>query len=175
MLPGTRRLGLSLAAASLFAASTQAPARASAQVLSGIVGTAAGVAGGGYITLGIVVARAQFGHYLHDYYELFDWKSLPIVIGAGTGLTLGVWQPERLWSGLIVGSIGTAAGVGIGYVVGDLISERPEGKWAGAAIGGGVGMTVGALVGILHVQERLVPEEVRNAAVVPIGFRLRFE
>jgi hypothetical protein len=175
MLSGTRRLCLSLAVVSVLAAGTQPPARVSAQVLSGIVGTAAGVAGGGYITLGIVVARAQFGHYLHDYYDLFDWKSLPIIIGAGTGLGLGVWQPDRLWSGLLVGSVGTAAGVGVGYIVGDLISERPEGKWAGAAIGGSVGLTIGALFGVLRVQQRIIPEEVSSASVVPIGFRVRFE
>jgi hypothetical protein len=121
-----------------------------------------------------VVARAQFGHYLHDYHDLFDLKSLPILIGAGTGITLGVWQPVRLWSSLIFGAGGTALGFGTGYIIGDRVAERPEGKWAGAAIGAGAGMAIGTIIGILRPQQEIVPNEVRRATAVPIGFTLHF-
>ena len=150
-----------------------APRPAQAQVLSGAVGALAGTAAGGYITLSIVVARAQFGHYLHDYYDLFDWKSVPIIAGAATGTAVGILQPSRLWSGFIFGAGGTALGAGIGFVVGNAVTDLPEGKWAGAAIGAGAGMAIGTIVGLLLPQDQIVPDEVREVAVVPITFRIR--
>ncbi|MGH7469039.1 MAG: glycine zipper 2TM domain-containing protein [Longimicrobiales bacterium] len=148
------------------------PQRMDAQVLSGVVGAVTGTAAGGYITLSIVVTRAQFGHYLHDFEDLFDWKSAPIVIGAATGTALGVWWPNRLWSSLIFGSGGTALGAGVGYLTGRLIAERPEGRWAGAAIGAGLGMTLGSIAGIAWPR-RVVPEAVSSAPRIPITIRVR--
>ena len=168
---GLSRIGGTLLVLALAAGAAPRPAQT--QVLSGAVGALAGTAAGGYITLSIVVARAQFGHYLHDYYDLFDWKSVPIIVGAGTGTAVGILQPSRLWSGLIFGAGGTALGAGLGFVIGNSVSDQPEGKWAGAAIGAGAGMAVGTIVGLLLPQKQIVPEEVREAAVIPIGFRVR--
>jgi hypothetical protein len=167
---GAFRSGIILACTAVLLGS--AAPRANAQVLGAAVGAVTGTAAGGYITLSIVVARAQFGHYLHDFEDLFDWKSAPIVIGAATGTALGVWWPDRLWSSLIFGSTGTALGAGVGYVTGRLISERPEGKWAGAAIGAGLGMTLGTLTGIAWPQ-RIVPEEVTSAPRIQIPITIR--
>src|SRR5687768_15691524 len=47
-------------------------------------GTVAGVAGGGYIALSVIVAEARAGRYLHDMKDVLGWRSLP-VIGGGVG------------------------------------------------------------------------------------------
>ncbi|MEX2284932.1 MAG: hypothetical protein WEE89_20765 [Gemmatimonadota bacterium] len=147
---------------------------ADAQILTGLVGAASGTATGGYITLSLVVARAQAGHYLHDFQDLFGWTSFPVIIGAATGTTVGIVAPDRLWSGFIYGAAGTAAGTGIGFVVGRTVTTRPEGKWAGAAIGAGAGMAIGSILGIIWPRENLLPDEVRNTSVVPVSFTIRF-
>ncbi len=147
---------------------------ADAQILTGLGGAAIGTATGGYITLSLVVARAQRGHYLHDFEDVFSWTSFPVLIGAGMGTTVGIVAPDRLWTGFIYGAGGTAVGTGIGWIVGEMMTERPEGKWAGAAIGAGVGMTIGSIWGTFWPQKSLLPDRVRSTAVVPIGFSIRF-
>lgn len=163
---------LSLAAAAVLSAAPGS--RAEAQVLTGLFGAAAGTAAGGYITLTIVVARAQTGHYLHEVSDLFGWTSLPVLIGAATGATLGVVDQDRLWTGFIVGAGGTAIGTGVGAITGATISERPEGKWAGAAIGAGVGMALGSIVGAIWPQPKLIPKELRRLTVVPVRITVPF-
>jgi hypothetical protein len=145
---------------------------ADAQILTGILGFGAGTAAGGYITLSIVVARAQTGHYLHDPRDLFGWTSLPVLAGGITGGALGVADPDRLWTGTLLGAAGTAVGAGVGGILGAVISERPEGKWAGAAIGAGAGMTLGFLIGAIWPQPDWIPREVRQLSVVPVTIRV---
>lgn len=147
---------------------------ADAQILTGAIGAVAGTATGGYITLSLIVLRAQTGHYLHDMHDLFSWTSLPVLIGAGTGTTVGIADPDRLWTGMVYGTAGTIAGTGIGYIVGRRMTDRPEGKWAGAAIGAGVGMTIGSLWGTFFPNRKILPEEIRSTSSVPIGFTIRF-
>ena len=147
---------------------------AQAQILSGIVGAGAGTAAGGYLSLSIIVARAQRGHYLHDFGEIFGWTSAPVLIGAATGTGLGIASPPRLWTSVIFGTGGALLGIPIGMIAGTALSERPEAKWAGGAIGAGVGMTLGFVFGVLSPQEKLVPKPLREAAVVPIGFTIHF-
>ncbi len=168
---GKRLLVAALCATVLWAAPVR-PARA--QILSGIVGAGAGTAAGGYLTLSYIVARAQTGHYLHDAHDLFGWTSAPVLIGAATGATLGALSPARLWTSVIFGTGGALIGIPIGMFVGARVSDRAEAKWAGGAIGAGAAMTVGFLFGVFSPQERLVPKPLRTAAVVPIGFTVRF-
>lgn len=157
-----------------FAVSLAGAARpAQGQILTGAIGAFAGLAGGGYVTLSIVVARAQFGHYLHDASELLGWHSTPVLIGVGTGTAVGVLYPDRLVTGAIYGGGGTVLGALAGAAIGKLVSERPEGPWAGAAIGAGAGMAIGTLIGILVPKEDVAPEDIR-ASAVPIGFRISF-
>lgn len=167
-----KRVLLTIAGAAVLTA--PAAQRADAQVLTGLFGAVAGTAAGGYITLSIVVARAQTGHYLHEVRDLFGWTSLPVIVGAATGVTVGIADPNRLWTGFIVGAAGTAVGTGLGAVVGAAISERPEGKWAGAAIGAGAGMALGSLAGIIWPQPDLIPRELRRAAVIPVRITVPF-
>ena len=165
-----RRLALIVACA-LVAGSARP---SDAQVLTGLVGAVSGAASGGYITLSLVVARAQAGHYMHEFDELFGWTSFPVLIGAATGGSVGVLQPDRLWSGFVYGVGGAAAGTGIGLVLGSVLTERPEGKWAGAAIGAGAGLALGNLYGLFWPRKNLLPDGVRNTSVVPIGVTIRF-
>jgi hypothetical protein len=151
-----------------------APRDGRAQVLTGAVGAVAGTATGGYITLSLVVAKAQAGHYLHDVHDLFNWTSTPVLIGAVTGTTVGIVAPERLWTGFIMGAAGTVAGGGIGWFVGQQVWKRPEGKWAGAAIGAGAGMAIGSLLGTFWPQDKVIPGNLEQQSVVPIGFTVRF-
>lgn len=165
-----RRFILSICCALVLAGSAR-PAQA--QVLTGAIGAAAGLAGGGYITLSIVVARAQFGHYLHDASELLGWHSTPVLVGVGTGTAVGVLYPDRLVTGAIYGASGTVLGGLAGAAIGKVVSNRPEGPWAGAAIGAGAGMAIGTLIGILIPKKDVAPEDI-SASAVPIGFRIRF-
>ena len=152
------------------------PARA--QVLSALFGAGAGSAAGGYITLSIVVARAQAGHYLHDAHDVFGIGSMTVIAGGTTGLVLGAVAPDRMWTGFIYSSAATVGSGTLGFIGGALLSDRPEAKWAYAAIGAGVGMALGSLVGVLSpntgLVRDLVPREVRQNSAVPVGFTVRF-
>jgi hypothetical protein len=167
-------LGRKLALIGAFVATVATTKPADAQILTGLLGAGIGTATGGYITLSLVVARAQTGHYLHEMNDLFGLTSFPVLIGAGMGTTVGIVAPDRLWTGFVYGAGGTAVGTGVGWVVGSAISDRPEGKWAGAAIGAGVGMTIGAFWGTFWPRKELLPDEVRETSVIPIGFTIRF-
>jgi hypothetical protein len=147
---------------------------AQAQIVSGAVGAVAGTAAGGYLALSLVVARAQRGHYLHDFGDIYGLTSVPVLVGAGTGTTLGILSPPRLWTSVVFGTGGAVLGIPIGMFMGTALSDRPEAKWAGGAIGAGVGMTLGFLFGVLTPQERLVPKPLRQASAVPIGFSIHF-
>ena len=163
-------LGLSLVGAS--------GVSAQGQVLSGLFGAGAGTAAGGYITLSLVVARAQAGHYLHDFHDVFAWGSLTVIAGGSTGLALGVIAPERMWTGFIYGSAGTVTGGTLGFLAGATLSDRPEAKWAYAAIAAGAGMALGSLIGAAMPNEQLVddlvPRFMRQTSKVPLGFTVKF-
>ena len=145
---------------------------AQAQVLSGAVGALGGVTSGGYITLAVVVLRAQYGHYLHDASDLFGWQSAPVLLGAAVGTAVGVWDADRMTTGFAYGAAGTLVGGTIGYLVGPLIWKRPEGKWAGGAIGAGMGMAAGYFLGVLNPSGRFTPGFLKEAAAVPISVTL---
>ena len=146
---------------------------AHAQLWTAALGGVAGTLSGGYITLSIVVARAQLGHYLPEPQDLLDWKGLPVLIGGGTGAALGMWAPDRLGTGIVYGSAATLAGGSLGFIIGSAVSERPEGKWAGGAIGAGLGMAIGTSLGVFLPNKNLDPTGKRNT-VIPIMYQIRF-
>ena len=148
------------------------PRPADAQVLSGAIGGVGGVVSGGYITLAVVVLRAQYGHYLHDASDLFGWQSAPVLLGAGVGTAVGVWDADRMVTGFVYGTAGTLVGGTIGYLVGPLIWKRPEGKWAGGAIGSGIGMAAGYFLGVLLPRDDLTPGFLKQASGIPISVTL---
>jgi hypothetical protein len=163
-----------LLAASVLAASLALPGRSEAQVLSGAVGAVGGIGAGGYVTLAVVVARAQYGHYLHDVNDLLGWNSVPVLLGAGVGTAVGVWDSDRMVTGYIYGTGGMLIGGSIGYLLGPLIWKRPEGKWAGGAIGAGAGMAAGYFLGVFMPQRGIAPDFLGNSdkAVIPINISI---
>ena len=163
-----------LLAASAVAITLALPARADAQVLSGAVGAVGGIGAGGYVTLAVVVARAQYGHYLHDANDLLGWNSVPVLLGAATGTAVGVWDADRMVTGFIYGAGGALIGGSIGYLLGPMIWKRPEGKWAGGAIGAGAGMAAGYFLGVFIPQKGIAPGFLGNSdkAVVPINVKI---
>lgn len=142
----------------LLAGALVAARPAQAQVASGAVGGIAGVAAGGYVTLAVVVLQAQFGYYVHDVSDLFGWRSLPVVLGAGVGTAVGVWDADRMVTGFAYGAGGALLGGVVGYLVGPAIWPRPEGKWAGAAVGAGIGMAAGYFLGVFKPIDDIAPE-----------------
>jgi hypothetical protein len=158
----------------LLLAATAAPLRAQEEgrrILPAVVGGVVGVTGGGYVALSVVVAQARAGNYLHDFQELYGWRSVPVIAGGAIGTALGFYSPERLERAVIWGLGGMAAGVALGFGVGQLVWPAPEGKWAGAAIGAGAGLVVGYLTGALTAGsgDDLGSSE---ALVVPVTIRL---
>ena len=166
------RLLVAVASATLLSGSVARPAQA--QYLTPVVGFVNGVATGGYITLSLVVLRAQNGHYLHEMSDLFSWRSFPVIIGAVTSTTVSIVDADRFWGGFVFGTAGTVLGTGIGYLVGPQIWPRPEGKWAGAAVGAGVGMTVGSIAGLIWPQSQMIPKEIRHLSVIPVKVSVPF-
>jgi hypothetical protein len=78
-----------------------APARISAQdpqsrALATSLGLLAGAAGGGYVTVTVVVFEARIGRYIHDVDDVLGWRSAPFIMGALAGGGLGFFSPERL-------------------------------------------------------------------------------
>lgn len=123
------------------------------RILPVMVGGTAGVIGGGYVALSVVVLEARMGRYMHDFNDLFGWRSLPVLAGGGLGAGLGLYSPERLKQAILWGYGGMAAGGLVGLGVGLLIWPQPEGKWAGAAIGAGVGLVAGYLTGAITASD----------------------
>ena len=147
---------------------------AHAQLWTAALGGLAGTMSGGYITLSIVVARAQMGHYLHEAHDILDWKGLPVLIGGSTGAALGFWAPDRLGTGFVYGSAGALAGGTAGFLIGMAVSDRAEGKWAGGAIGAGLGMAIGSSLGVFFPAKAFDPTGRRSSTVIPVMYQIRF-
>ena len=143
--------------------------RADAQLWTAALGGLAGTVSGGYLSVGIVVTRAQFGHYLHEPKDILGWNSAPVLIGGTVGAALGMWEPDRLGTGAVYGAIGTLTGGTIGFAIGNSVSKRPEGKWAGGAIGAGLGMAIGTTLGVLMPNPALDPTG-KHKSAVPVSF-----
>jgi len=141
------------------------------RLITGPFGAVAGTLSGGYISLSIVVLRAQFGHYLHSAEDLMSWNGLPVIIGGSVGTALGVWDPDRLMTGFAYGSIGTLTGGTLGFIIGSVAIDRPEGRWAGGAIGAGLGMAIGSTLCVLVPNEKMNPFR-ESRTVVPLTIRI---
>jgi hypothetical protein len=171
-----RRWQLLVAAAvTATAAAPVSAQRVEERVLPALVGGAAGVAGGGYVALSVVVAQARAGNYLHEFQELFGWRSLPVIAGGAMGTALGVYSPARLERAILWGFGGMAAGGALGLGVGQLIWRAPEGKWAGMAIGAGAGLALAYVAGAITAtnSEDLGGSGESAGLVIPLGFTVR--
>jgi hypothetical protein len=155
------------------------PREASAQknIPAALAGGFVGAASGGYIAISVIVAESRAGKYMHSYADALGWRSAPVLIGGTTGIVLGATSPERLWRTVVYGRAGTAAGTGVGVVLGKLIWDGPEAKWAGGAIGAGIGMAIGSSLGVflpLNKDDGTPAEATANAVRLPISFTIRF-
>lgn len=158
-----------------------APASISAQqpqsrALATSLGVLAGAAGGGYVTVTVVVAEARFGRYIHDVDDVLGWRSAPFLIGSLAGGALGFYSPERLQGAVVFGAAGLAAGGLLGLGLGSQIWDPPEGRWAGAAIGAGIGLVIGNAIGIFNPINLFTESDEDGTPVqeagIPIVFRI---
>jgi hypothetical protein len=146
------------------AAAPHGAASAQSNIPAALVGGVAGAGSGGYIAISVIVAESRAGKYLHSYKDALGWRSSPVLIGGVTGIVVGATQPDRLWRTVGYGSIGTVAGMGVGVVVGKIVWDGPEAKWAGGAIGAGLGMAVGSSLGLFLPMHK----KKSDAAAVPV-------
>jgi len=154
-------------------AATSTPLRAQdagGRVLPAVIGGVAGVAGGGYVALSLVVAQARAGTYIHDFKDMFGWRSAPVIAGGLLGTGLGIYSPDRLRRAIIWGYGGVVVGGAVGLGVGLLVWPPPEGKWAGAAIGAGAGLVIAYIAGALTAPAS--GDLGKSDAVVPVMIRL---
>lgn len=167
----------------LLAAALLAPAAARAQegdaepqsrALGTALGALAGVAGGGYVTVTVIVAEARAGRYVHDIDDILGWRSAPVLLGAALGAGLGFYSPDRLQGAVVYGAGGLALGALAGLGIGSLIWEPPEGRWAGAAIGAGIGLVIGNAIGVFRPLNLFTEDDddAPATAGVPVTFRI---
>ncbi|HUF49731.1 MAG TPA: hypothetical protein VMN60_02795 [Longimicrobiales bacterium] len=131
-------------------------------------GTVAGVAGGGYIALTVIVAEARAGRYLHDMKDVLGWRSLPVIGGAAVGGGLGFYSPERLQGAVVYGAAGWVVGGLAGMGIGSALWPGATGNWAGAAIGAGVGLAIGNIIGILYPPDFVLGDKEEGGAGIPL-------
>lgn len=162
-----RALGSLLVAASLFFGRT-----AEAQVLPPVIGGVAGVAAGGWTTLGIFVARSRMGNLILDTGALqsLRFELVPLITFPIAGALIGASSPKRLRAvGAGVG-IGAAAGALAGIGIGMMVSNTPESTWAGGIIGSAAGIVIGAVIGgLAPVNE---PGPPTGGAGTPLSVRI---
>jgi hypothetical protein len=161
-------IGATLCASSLSAQSIEK------RVLPAALGTVAGVAGGGYLAVSIVVLESRFGEYLHDFEDLLGWRSLPVIAGGITGAAIGAWDGDRLYRTVLFGAAGLGVGFSLGFAIGELTGETREARWAGAAIGGGFGLIAGNLFGLLLPEDRGPAQIGASQLRIPLEVRIPF-
>lgn len=140
------RLGLTALVSALLM-TAPSPAHAQENLLPAAIGGALGLAGGGYVAVGIVTFNARRDEFLFSARDALGWESAPILVGGLTGLGLGLTDPDRLKRAVIGGVVGGFVGTGIGLALGTAHWDPPEGRWAGGVIGGAAGLVLGVAVG----------------------------
>lgn len=76
-------------------------------------------------------------------------EALPVVIGPVSGAILGYRDRRRLAAAMTWGGVGLVSGAFIGAGFGQLIWNDSEGRWAGGTIGSAAGLAIGVIVGAL--------------------------
>jgi hypothetical protein len=143
------------------------PRPVQAQAGAALAGGALGAIGGATLTVGIVVAEAKADQYSKPL--SLGWRFLPIPLGVAAGSLLGATNEDRLWTSVVHGTVGFAAGAALGAGVGTLLGSDPESAWAGALIGGASGMLVAAIVGAVTWQ-REGPALTLFSVAVPVNW-----
>lgn len=123
-----------------------------AQTGPAVAGVAIGALAGGYVSAGIVTARARADRYLFSYGDL-RWELVPVPALAVAGGVLGARDSDLLRASSLGGLVGFGAGTLAGLAVGRIVGDSPEHTWAGAIMGGAAGILVGSLAGGLGWEE----------------------
>lgn len=76
-------------------------------------------------------------------------EALPVVIGPVAGAILGYRDRRRLAAAMTWGGVGLVSGAFVGAGFGQLIWNDSEGRWAGGTIGSAAGLAIGVIVGAL--------------------------
>jgi hypothetical protein len=141
-----------------------------------LLGGFAGAGSGGYIAISLIVAESRAGKFVDSVDDVLGWRSAPVLIGGVTGVVVGATDPDRLIRTVVYGSAGTLAGTGIGAVIGKIVWDGPEAKWAGGAIGAGIGMAIGSSLGLFLPMKDDNNDTGSAAAAtrIPVSFTLRF-
>lgn len=116
--------------------------------LTGVLGAGVGLAAGGYLTVGVAVAKSRTGDYVDSTGDILGWETVPVIAGLSVGGAIGLWDAQRLWSTMIGGTVGGAVGTGAGILIGNMVWGDSTGRWAGGVMGGAAGLAVGSLVGL---------------------------
>ena len=124
-----------------------APGRASSQEkTTALLGAGIGGLAGAYVSAAVVVSNARFGNYRFSYDEI-SWELIPIPAMAVTTAVIGYQERNRMWKGILWGSLGFAGGTGVGALLGRVAWGEGSGQWAGGVIGGAVGILAGGTLG----------------------------
>jgi hypothetical protein len=124
-------------------------APAAAQTWPAVAGTLAGTAGGSYVSMALITARARAGHYVFTPSQGL-LELAPIPLGAVAGGILGYRSQDRLRNTVGFGALGFVAGTTLGAALGAALSDTDEGMWSSVVVGGGVGLLVGSVWGALR-------------------------
>ena len=146
----------------------------SQELLPALVGGAAGLAAGGYVSIGIVTLQARRGEFLFSSADALGWQATPVLVGSGVGFFIGLFDEPRLRRTIVGGAAGGIVGTGVGVLFGLTQWSPPEGKWAGGVVGGAAGILAGSLVGALWPEKDNDPAAPATGASVPIGVSFSF-
>lgn len=113
-------------------------------------GALAGAGAGAWVGVGYFTVRARSGVYLDSTGEAAKKLAIPVLVGFGTGIALGIYGEDRLDDAVLWASVGWASGLAAGALIGDQLWDDPPGPWAGAIIGGATGLLIGGIVGAVH-------------------------
>lgn len=129
-------------------------------------GALLGAAGGTYLALGLTVAAARAGHYVHSPRSL-GWQLTPIPAAAAAGAVLGHQGSDELAHAAWYGLLGFASGAVAGSIAGRLLWAESEGVWAGAILGSGLGLLAGSIWGAVEG-----PDEGAGGSVPVLGISI---
>lgn len=119
------------------------------QKTNALLGTGLGALAGAYVSTAVVVTNARMGHYRFSPDEI-SWELIPLPAIALTGGFVGYQDGDRMWDGVLWGSLGFVGGTGAGVLLGRIAWGPGAGQWAGGVIGGALGILAGGAYGVLR-------------------------
>lgn len=125
------------------------------KALSLLIALIVGLIGGLIISIGVIVARAQFMRVYVEYVgDAMGWAALVIggAVVAAIVATLLDWCRTRRAALIMLASAALASA--LGTALGALFLDATEGVWAGGVMGCAFGVIVGGVTGLAHACSR---------------------